>query len=83
MVIDRNLFYHINLAPDYSVYVPSQMRRKRSVVENSTAATPTGDNFVPVEANFSLVVFTTGCRSWNNSQNAWSSDGCMVSNELI
>lgn len=82
MQIDQKLFYLINLAPDYSEYVPSQMRRKRSVVENATKATPPVDTFVPVEANFSLVVFTTGCRSWNDSQKAWSSEGCQVSQDL-
>ena len=64
--------------PDYSGYLPSQMRKKREATQNSTTVAPARNKFIPTQANFSLVVFTTGCRSWNHSQNAWSSEGCLV-----
>ena len=75
-ILIGKLFYIT--VPDYGGYLPSQMRKKREATQNSTTVAPVGNKFIPTQANFSLVVFTTGCRSWNHSQNAWSSEGCLV-----
>lgn len=71
-------FFIIRVAPDYSDYIPSKMRRKRDATQNATTPSKVGSRFIPVEANFSLIIFTTGCRSWDNTKKTWSSEGCFV-----
>lgn len=33
---------------------------------------------MPVEANFSLIFTTTGCRTWTDDNNSWTMEGCTV-----
>lgn len=47
-----------------------------------TATTPSlvnVDSFRPMDANFSVIIATTSCRSWDNEQEAWVTNGCEVS----
>lgn len=34
--------------------------------------------FDPEEANFTLQIITTACRSWNRDSNTWDSENCQV-----
>lgn len=62
----------------------AKRRRRRSISSDNTtidanATTPATDyNFNPQQANFSVIVVTTGCRKWDEAQQAWISDGCQV-----
>ncbi|KAK3103729.1 hypothetical protein FSP39_021426, partial [Pinctada imbricata] len=35
-------------------------------------------SFEPMKANFSVIIVTTGCRSWNEAEKKWTTEGCMV-----
>lgn len=35
-------------------------------------------DFVLVKVNFSIIIIIIGCRIWDNDNNLWIMDGCMV-----
>ena len=39
--------------------------------------------FDPIQANFSLAVATTSCRTWNEEDHIWMSNGCQVSDFIL
>lgn len=45
---------------------------------NETTTNTTTLDFVPAKANFSIIIITTGCRTWDNDNNSWTMDGCTV-----
>ncbi|XP_062613252.1 location of vulva defective 1-like [Saccostrea cucullata] len=67
--------------------------RKRRAAESLTTTSEAPDNgstilnttkpanisdFVPRDANFSIIFMTTGCRTWDNINNSWTTEGCRV-----
>ncbi|XP_060073664.1 uncharacterized protein LOC132553437 [Ylistrum balloti] len=68
---------YVGLEPQQDFIPPPQsdrMRRKRSAPTATTTEAP----FEMGTANFSLIILTTGCRSWDNANNIWTSQGCRV-----
>lgn len=62
--------------------VKNLLSRKKRAVSNTTTEEPFGNatslEFMPVEANFSLIFTTTGCRTWTDDNNSWTMEGCTV-----
>lgn len=58
------------------------LSRKKRAVSNTTTEESFGNatslEFIPVEANFSLIFTTTGCRTWTDDNNSWTMEGCTV-----
>ncbi|XP_062621693.1 uncharacterized protein LOC134283266 [Saccostrea cucullata] len=70
-------------APDPDDF--SGSRKRRAVEPQTTIGPPenrtlfvNASDFVPVEANFSMIFTTTGCRTWKNGNNSWTMEGCQV-----
>ncbi|OWF39370.1 Polycystic kidney disease protein 1-like 2 [Mizuhopecten yessoensis] len=63
--------------------ISNRMRKRRSAdsnqtVTNQTAVSNTSNIFEPADVNFTMVIVTTGCRTWNEAETKWTSKGCMV-----
>lgn len=62
--------------------VKNSILRKKRALSNTTVEEPFGNTtsleFVPVEANFSIIFTTTGCRTWTDDNNSWTMEGCTV-----
>jgi hypothetical protein len=73
------------LAPnqnDFSLRV-SRMRRAAgppptTILPGNGSGYGNASEFVPTEANFSIIFTTTGCLTWNDDNNSWTMDGCQV-----
>ncbi|XP_033737951.1 uncharacterized protein LOC117325653 isoform X2 [Pecten maximus] len=68
---------YVGLEPQEEFILPQQsegMRRRRA----APAATTTEAPFEMSTANFSIIIMTTGCRSWDKANNRWTSQGCTV-----
>ncbi|KAJ8298359.1 hypothetical protein KUTeg_024890 [Tegillarca granosa] len=70
---------------DDDIYFDVVHRRYRrstnSSADNTTTTTPAPidvTSFRPVDANFSVIIATTSCRSWDDEQEAWVTNGCEV-----
>lgn len=51
-------------------------RRKRAAVN------ATSPSFDPHEANFSMAIVTSGCRTYDETTNQWTDNGCQVTYSL-
>ncbi|XP_060073681.1 polycystin-1-like protein 2 [Ylistrum balloti] len=63
--------------------ISNRMRRRRSAnvnqtSTNQTAASNSSQIFEPADVNFTMVIVTTGCRTWNDEGALWTSNGCEV-----
>ncbi|XP_021376367.1 uncharacterized protein LOC110465104 isoform X2 [Mizuhopecten yessoensis] len=68
---------YVGLEPQEEFMLPpisSRMRRKRAAATVTTTEAP----FQMSTANFSTIIMTTGCRSWDQANNEWTSQGCTV-----
>ncbi|KAK3090781.1 hypothetical protein FSP39_014585 [Pinctada imbricata] len=55
-----------------SVPEPSKRRKRRSVaVDNTTTVAPSNTTNQLINVNVSVVLVTTGCRSWNEAEKKW------------
>lgn len=52
-------------------------RRKRAAVN------ATSPSFDPHEANFSMAIVTSGCRTYDETTNQWTDNGCQVTYTLF
>ncbi|XP_033737929.1 polycystic kidney disease protein 1-like 2 [Pecten maximus] len=63
--------------------VSNRLRKRRAADVNSTSTNHTSiDNathaFEPADVNFTMVIVTTGCRTWDEDKQLWTSSGCLV-----
>lgn len=72
--------YLSNAVADYSSFAV-RTRRKRQAI-STTPATVDNSTLLVVDANFSVVIATTGCRAWDVKSKAWVSNGCVVIDKL-
>ncbi|XP_062608038.1 polycystin-1-like protein 2 [Saccostrea cucullata] len=70
-------------APDTDDFARSRKKRAAEFLttigppDNTTSIVNASD-FVPAEANFSMLFTTTGCRTWEKGNNSWTMEGCLV-----
>lgn len=69
---------------DYSSFAV-RTRKKRQAISATTAAPlgSTNSTLQAVDANFSVIIVTTGCRAWDARAKAWVSNGCTVLNTFV
>ncbi|XP_069123236.1 polycystin family receptor for egg jelly-like isoform X2 [Argopecten irradians] len=68
---------YVGLEPQEEFILPPQsnrMRRRRSAPATNNTDAP----FEMSTANFSILIMTTGCRSWDKANSRWTSKGCTV-----
>ncbi|XP_060073663.1 polycystin-1-like protein 2 [Ylistrum balloti] len=61
--------------------ISNRLRRRRSADQNLTNQTTLSNTtrvFEPADVNFTMVIVTTGCRTWNENDQMWISTGCTV-----
>ncbi|XP_033737918.1 polycystic kidney disease protein 1-like 2 [Pecten maximus] len=63
--------------------ISNRMRRRRSAdvnqtLTNLTTASNASNIFEPADVNFTTVIVTTGCRTWDEAGARWTSKGCTV-----
>ncbi|XP_061167212.1 polycystin-1-like protein 2 [Saccostrea echinata] len=49
-----------------------------TTIEANTTIVANVSEFIPYGANFSIIFLTTGCRTWDNENNSWTTEGCQV-----
>ncbi|OWF39368.1 Polycystic kidney disease protein 1-like 2 [Mizuhopecten yessoensis] len=63
--------------------ISTRLRKRRSVGANTTSTNQTITSndtrmFEPANVNFTMVIVTTGCRTWDEDRQIWTSTGCTV-----